>query len=84
MASKSDLTLQPGAARFVSANPLTVASLSTPERLAEIAKILAAGLMRLRARQSTPLSPARGESSLDIPPDQSGHPTPKDRRMSDG
>jgi hypothetical protein len=43
------------------------------ERLDEVAEILAAGLMRLRARQSTPESADLGEGSLDCPGDQSGH-----------
>lgn len=47
--------------------------LSPAERLAEVAEILAAGLMRLRARKSTPLSPHSGESSLDCAGHQSGH-----------
>jgi hypothetical protein len=47
--------------------------LSPAERLAELAEILAAGHMRLRARQSTPLSAHCGESSLDCPAHQSGH-----------
>jgi hypothetical protein len=43
------------------------------ERLAEIAEILADGLTRLRARQSS-LKPAdAGESSLDCAGQQSGH-----------
>ena len=48
-------------------------ALSPAERLDEIAEILGAGLMRLRARQSTPLSPHNGESLLDCPGHQSGH-----------
>jgi hypothetical protein len=44
-----------------------------PERLDEIAEILAAGLMRLRAHQSSPFSADRGESSLDCSGHQSGH-----------
>ena len=47
--------------------------MSAAERLAEIADILAAGLIRLRARKSSPLSRDRGESSLDFSPDQRGH-----------
>ena len=50
---------------FVRANPLTAASLTPAERLAEIAEILAAGLMRIRARKSSQISPDGGESSLD-------------------
>jgi hypothetical protein len=47
--------------------------LATPDRLNEIAEILATGLMRLRARQSTPLSRPSGDSSLDRAARQSGH-----------
>jgi hypothetical protein len=47
--------------------------LTPAERLDEIAEILATGLMRLRARQSSPLFPHNGESSLDCPAHQSGH-----------
>ncbi len=65
------------------ANPLHPNHMSAAERLAEIADILAAGLMRLKARQSTPLSAHRGESSLDCVADQSGHPATVDRRTLD-
>ena len=54
-------------------NPLRPDLMEPAERLAEIADILAAGLMRLRARQSTRLSAHRGESSLDCAAHQSGH-----------
>ena len=54
-------------------NPLHPRYVSAAERLDEIADILAAGLIRLRARKSTPLSRDRGESSLDFSLDQSGH-----------
>ena len=54
-------------------NALNPNQLTAAERLDEIADLLAAGLMRLRARQSSPLSPDSGESSLDFSPDQSGH-----------
>jgi hypothetical protein len=43
------------------------------ERLAEVAEILAAGLMRLRARKSSHLSADPGESSLDCTAHRSGH-----------
>jgi hypothetical protein len=46
---------------------------SAPAHLAEIAEILAVGVMRLRARKSSGLSAYPGESSLDFTPDQSGH-----------
>ncbi len=50
-----------------------VDQLTAAERLDEIAEILAVGLMRLRARQSTRKSADLGDSSLDCPADQSGH-----------
>ena len=43
------------------------------DNLDEIAEILALGLTRLRARQSSPLSPHVGECSLDCLGHQSGH-----------
>lgn len=46
------------------------------QRLAEIAEILAAGLMRVRARKSSQKSPNFGESLLALPGHQSGHATP--------
>jgi hypothetical protein len=42
-------------------------------RLTEIAEILAAGLMRLRARKSSQKVGDHGESSLDCAAYQSGH-----------
>src|SRR5262245_8839067 len=45
------------------------------EHLAEIAEILAAGLMRLRARKSSQYSADSRESLLDCAAHQSGHPT---------
>ena len=59
-------------------------SQSSAERLSEIAEILAAGLMRLVARKSSPISADPGESSLDLSAAESGHPTPVDRRILDG
>ena len=52
--------------------------MSAAERLDEIADILAAGLIRLRARKSSPLSRDHGESSLDFSPDQRGHVSAQD------
>ncbi len=52
---------------------LRVIQILTPEqRLAEVAEILAAGLMRLRARKSSQKSADCGEISLDILANQSG------------
>jgi hypothetical protein len=50
-----------------------VEHLSAAERLDEIANIVALGLMRLRARQSSPQSADSGDCSLDSAADQSGH-----------
>ena len=46
---------------------------SIEDRHAEIAEILAAGLMRLRARKSSELAADRGECLLDCAARQSGH-----------
>ena len=46
-------------------------------RIAEIGEILALGLVRLKARQSTQLSPPDGESSLASLGHQSGHANPQ-------
>jgi hypothetical protein len=54
-------------------NAIDPRHLSTAERLDEIADILAAGLMRLRARKSSQISGDPGESSLDFSADQRGH-----------
>ena len=43
------------------------------ERLAEVAGLLAAGLIRLRARQSSQLSGDCGESLLDCSPNRRRH-----------
>src|ERR1700716_3179185 len=48
-------------------------SLVSDNRIAEIAEILAAGLMRLRARKSRRISADCGKSSLDCAGTQSGH-----------
>jgi hypothetical protein len=50
-------------------------------RIAELAEILAAGLIRLKARQSTQISSAAENYSLDCAGHQSGH---ADRLTSDG
>jgi hypothetical protein len=57
-------------------------SASSP--ISELAEILAAGVSRMLAPQSSDKSPDSGEFSLDIPVPQSGHPAPEDWRMSDG
>jgi hypothetical protein len=57
------------------ANPLDPNRMTPAERLAELGRILAAGLIRMRARKSTPLSADRGEGSVDMSSPKSGHAT---------
>ena len=54
-------------------NGIDPGRLSARERIAELADILAAGLMRLKARKSSHLSADCGESSLDCAGHQSSH-----------
>ena len=61
-------------------NPLHPNRMTAQERLAEVAEILSLGLMRLRAAQSTELSPQLADVGLDsratprmcVPDHQSG------------
>jgi hypothetical protein len=62
-------------------NPIPPSRLTAAERLAEIADLLAAGVMRLRARKSSLLSGHSGESSLDFMRAERGH-EPRRRRRS--
>lgn len=55
--------------------------MSAEERLSEIAEILAQGLIRLRARQSSQVSSNHGESSLACSANQSGHAETLERRQ---
>ena len=62
-------------------NPISPDRLSAAaERLAEVAAILAAGLMRLRARQSSRLSGDRENSCVDFTANQSGGAPSKSTR----
>jgi hypothetical protein len=61
-------------------NPLHPDLMSADERLAEIARILARGLIRLKNQQSTHISAGRRETSLAILPDQSRHANRNSRR----
>jgi hypothetical protein len=56
---------------------MDVQTIEARERLQEIAEILAAGLMRLRARKSSGLSTDLGESSLHFTAQQSGPDGPR-------
>ena len=53
-------------------NALSPDHMHREERLAELASIIAAGLLRLRARQSSRLSGDRENSCVDFTADQSG------------
>jgi len=55
------------------ANPLHPNHMSADERLAEIAAILARGLIRLHAREASPLSADDRDSFVDLLHDRSGH-----------
>jgi hypothetical protein len=61
-------------------NPLPPRHMSSIERRGELCRLLALGLIRLRARQSSDLSAVNGESSLPFPPERSGHANPQHRR----
>ena len=54
-------------------NTLDPDRMTAAERLDEIADLLAAGLIRLRARKSSSLPGDRGESPLAMSPDQRLH-----------
>jgi hypothetical protein len=56
-------------------NALDPNRMTPTERLAELGRVLAAGLIRMKARQSSALSADRGESSVDFSPPKSGHAT---------
>ena len=61
-------------------NPLHPSRMTAPERISELTEILSLGLMRVRAAQSTALSPQSADFGLDrsptprmcVPDDQSG------------
>jgi hypothetical protein len=53
-------------------------------QIAEIGTLLARGLVRLRARQSSETTVSAGESSLAYVGRQSRHPNPERERITDG
>jgi hypothetical protein len=63
-------------------NALSPEQMGAIERVEELGKLMAAGLMRLQARQSSQLSADCGDSSVDFLPDQSGHAAAPTRRMA--
>jgi hypothetical protein len=52
------------------------------QRLAEIAEILAAGVVRVLGRKSSHLAADRGDSSLDFTADRSSRATPETERKA--
>ena len=58
---------------MIAPNALSPDRMTPTERLAEVAEILAAGLMRLSAAKSSSLSADCPESFVDFMPDQSRH-----------
>ena len=62
-------------------NPLHPRHLKPLERRAELCRILATGLIRLRQRNAE-LSDQTGEFPLHNPADQSGHATRQQRRSA--
>jgi hypothetical protein len=60
---------------FSSTNSIEAGRMSAAERLAEIAEILALGLVRLKLRKSSELFRDSGESSLHFTPAKSSHAT---------
>ena len=63
-------------------NPLHPRHMRPEERRAEICRLLALGLIRLRARQSRELSAHAGEIPLHNPPGRSGHANLSRRRVA--
>ncbi len=70
-------------AESVSSRRLSATSPTASAHLAEIADILAAGLMRSVARKSSQISPVSAENSLDISPTKSGHAPSAQRSIAD-
>ena len=54
--------------------------LTSAERLDEIAEILAAGILRVRARLSAPRGSTAEQVRVDFSPRQSGHARPSGQR----
>lgn len=64
-------------------NPLGAGLIELDERLDELVEILAAGLMRLRARKSSALFDHGGESRVDFSPHQRGHAPTREREAQE-
>ena len=53
--------------------PLHPNHMTPDERLAELGQILARGLIRIHAREASPLSADKRDSFVDLPPHRSRH-----------
>jgi hypothetical protein len=62
------------------ASPLHPARMTPAECLDEVAEILAAGIMRVRARLRAPQGSTKEQFRVDFSPDRSGHVAPNGRR----
>jgi hypothetical protein len=62
------------------ANPLHPDLMTPAERLDEIAEILAAGILRVRARLRAPQGSTAEQVRVDFSPDRSGHVAPSGQR----
>jgi len=67
--------IRSGRRQMKSPNPLDPNRLTPAERLTELGRLLATGLIRMKPRQSSHLSADRGESSVDLSGHKSGHAT---------
>lgn len=63
-------------------NPLSPFLMTPAERRAELCRILARGLVRVRMRHCDEASRTTGESSLHYPPDRSAHVTPTQKEVA--
>ena len=61
-------------------NPLSPMLMTPTERRAELCRLLALGLVRLRMQDGGEVSDDSGERCLHYPPDQCRHATPTHRR----
>jgi hypothetical protein len=63
-------------------NQLKPEMMTPDERLAELGEILARGLIRLHAREASPLSADDRDSFVDLPPHRSGHANAPKRKKA--
>jgi hypothetical protein len=66
--------------RASAANALDPDLMTPAERLDEIAEILAAGILRIRARLSAPRGSTKEQVSVDFSPRRSSHARPSGQR----